>query len=117
MTGCLSIRGVAINLRNSVQKEEDAIGRHLGLGVVGGKGSGLTCSSSAKDEGRETHKDTIEGEVCHVAVWEGDLPRPKPEHNGVHEVEDALGEGIGQPVEEGVEQSLPVREGDEELQG
>ena len=63
----LSILRVVINERLSIEKEEDPIGRNLGLGVVGGKGGCLTDGQRTKDDHDRNSKDIDEGLMKNVS--------------------------------------------------
>ena len=99
---------VAVDDRNTIQQVEDPAGREFGLSVVRSEGPCLSCPGCAKHQRKEHHNDLVEVCMCHVAVGECDLEGAEAEDNSIHEVDDGLGEGVGDSVHYTVEQSLPA---------
>ena len=88
---------------------EDSAGGQLGLGIVGGKCSGLPCTCSSKHQSKENHEDLIKGGAGHIAGWQGDLEGGETKHQRVDEVHNCLGEGVGQPIHDRTDHGFPGR--------
>ena len=91
----LPILRVVINERLSIEKEEDAIGRDLGLGVVGGKGGRLTDGKCTEDDCKEYAKDIAKRLMYQVVSGKVDQEGTEPKDNGKEEEDDSLREAVG----------------------
>ena len=71
---------------------EDFVGRDFGLGVLWKESTGLTSTSSCKENGSKYNDDLSENGFGWVVLREGDLICPKSEDNTKHEEHDTLRE-------------------------
>ena len=95
----LSIFGIVINDRHSIEKEEDAISGDLGLGIVWGKGGRLTDGQCTEDDNYRDGKDVDKGLVQNVVSWEGDQETSEAKDDSKEEENDSRGEAIGESVD------------------
>ena len=94
----ISLFGVAVNLWLAVQQEEDPVGGETSLGVVGSKRSCLTSRHGTENQSNEDTEDVLKGLVSNIALRKGDLEGTEAKDDGVHEVDDCLGERIRESV-------------------
>ena len=71
---------------------EDFVGRDFGLGVLWKESTGLTSTSSRKENSSKYNYDLSENGSGWVVLREGDLKGPKSEDNAKHEEHDTLRE-------------------------
>ena len=80
----ISVDGVAIDERDSVQKLKYPVGRQTGLCVVGGKGAGLSHRDGSKDKSSENTKYVLKRLVCYIVGGASDLVGAETEDGGIH---------------------------------
>ena len=97
-----SIFWIVINDRLSIEKEEDAVSRDLGPGVVRSKGRRLSDGDSSKDDHNGDGEDVHEWLLKDVAIWQRDKEGTEPVDQSKHEEDESRTETIRQGVELGV---------------
>ena len=104
----ISVNGVAIDERDSVQKLKYPVGGQTCLCVVGGKGAGLSHRDGSKDKSSENTKYVLKRLVCYIVVGASDLVGAETEDGGIHEVDGGLREGVGESVHRGIDDTASI---------
>ena len=87
----------------SIEEEKDAVGRELGLGIVGSKGRRLSNGKRTKDDCEEDAEDIAERLIEEVIGGKVHQEGTESKHNGKEKEDDSLGEGISESIDRRVE--------------